>query len=160
MNRRKFLLIGLGLMTLLHACIDNRGSEIKKSIAEFDDREILESKVTLYQKGKYYIGYREDVNDAYFLAYSINGGSSYELCKIFTRRNWDKNDSINKLIVEANKKLDAVHLKSSMIYDDIDSLRIVLLDSRNLSINSVSAIKDIRDIKDLNKYTPPILLKK
>jgi len=138
------------------SCINGNINQIKGEIARFEDRQIVESEVSLYDRSKYYIGFREDVNDAYYLAYKIGHDSSYEICKVFTQKNWDKKDSINNLIIEANRKLRAKNLKAIIIFDDPDSLRLFMLNSIDLSICPVESVKNINDIISLNKYSPSL----
>lgn len=156
MNR--IVLVSLVFITLTFQSCENHAEHgIKEGIAKFEDKWTSILNVKLMEKDTYYLGFRGDVNDAYFLAYKTSESVPFDICKVFTVNNWDKNDSINKIIIEANRRLRNVGLKTNIIYDEKDSLEIVLLDIKNLSIKSVSTIKSIKDLIELNKYKPSVM---
>lgn len=138
------------------SCIYDKTSEIKESIAKFEDRQIPESKIQLEHNDGYYTAFREDVKDAYYLVYSLNKDTSFDICKVYTNRHWDKVDSINQIIVEANRQLILVNLKASIIYDYSDSIKVVLLNGKDLSINSVSTLKNLQEMKNVTDLVQPV----
>ena len=126
---------------------------IKLLIAKDGDRQADESDISLYKTANYYLGYkRGDNSGVYYIAYQIDPKSDFKICDIYSSRKWDKNDSINRLIIKACKIVHPFDLKIDLIYDNIDSINILLIDDKNFSNNSNYSVGNIYEIDQLNKF--------
>jgi hypothetical protein len=138
-------------------CVCNVNGEaykIKERIANFGDKQLPLSSVSLKKDNGYYIGHQNGETGNYFLAFSLHQNDTFQVCQIFSNRNWDKNNVVNNLIIKAATSLDSSNFKFDTIYDEADSISIMLLNSKTNAILHSVSIKNINDIVDVNKYKP------
>jgi len=125
---------------------------IKAKIGHFEDYSLNIEDVSLSKQKDYYIGHAKYQNTAYFVGY-IDKNNEVKVCRVFSKE-WEKNQSVNLMIIEANNELSLINLNIDTIYgaQENDSIGITLVDSKEFS-NSNWDIKKITDIKNFDKYT-------
>ncbi|SFQ54382.1 hypothetical protein [Parafilimonas terrae] len=132
--------------------INKSEDDIKKIIANFGDKQLPVSTISLKKNDGYYIGYKNQEAGNYYLAFSLSKNDSFQVCQIVSNKDWDKNTTVNKLILKAAKSLDSLNLRFDTIYDEDDSLNIILVDAKSYAIYPSVSVKSINEIANINKY--------
>lgn len=134
-------------------CSTNKNEyEIKRRIANFGDKQLPVSNIILRKQDGYYIGYKNQEASDYFLAFSLSKNDSFQVCQIFSDKGWDKEDTINQLILKAAKNLDSLNLRFDTIYDEDDSLNLILVNAKTYEIYPSVSIRNINEIIGVDNY--------
>ena len=126
---------------------------IKERISACCDKKIDQRNIIIMAKTGYYTAVTsadDQTRGFYFLGYTLN--DNIRLAMIDNKNKWLAIDSINRLIIDGDKKLSKFNLHINDVYVEGDKILIRLITNKMNALFGIASIKTPVQFKNLNDY--------